>query len=105
MLAAWLQRQEQSHCYVIYEADDTWTPWTERCLRMADRVLLVGQGASAPVPTELDEPLARHGDSTTTELVLLQPDGISRPSGTAAWLDPLPGCRPPSRAAGPGGRF
>ena len=90
MLAAWLQRQEQSHCYVIYEADDAWTPWTERCLRMADRVLLVGQGASAPVPTELDEPLARHSDSTTTELVLLQPDHISRPSGTAAWLDRYP---------------
>ena len=75
---------------MIYEADDTWTPWTERCLRMADRVLLVGKGASAPVPTELDEPLARHSDSTTTELVLLQPDRISRPSGTAAWLDRYP---------------
>jgi predicted acylesterase/phospholipase RssA/CRP-like cAMP-binding protein len=85
-LAAWLQRQEQSHNYVIYEADDGWTPWTERCLRMADRVLLVGQGASAPVPTELDEQLASHSDSTTTELVLLQPDHASRPSGTAAWL-------------------
>ena len=90
MLAAWLQRQEQSHCYVIYEADDAWTPWTERCLRMADRVLLVGQGASAPVPTELDEQLAVHSDSTATELVLLQPDHISRPSGTAAWLDRYP---------------
>jgi predicted acylesterase/phospholipase RssA len=86
MLAAWLQQQEQSHSYVIYQADDGWTPWTERCLRMADRVLLVGQGESAPVWTELDEPLARLADSTTMELVLLQPDGISRPSGTAAWL-------------------
>jgi predicted acylesterase/phospholipase RssA/CRP-like cAMP-binding protein len=86
MLAAWLQEQEQGYSYVIYEADDTWSPWTERCLQMADRVLLVGQGASAPVPTELDEPLARLGDPITTELVLLQPDGISLPSGTAAWL-------------------
>ena len=89
-VAAWLQRQEQSHCYMIYEADETWTPWTERCLHMADRVLLVGQGGSAPAPTELDEPLARHSDSTATELVLLQPDHISRPSGTAAWLDRYP---------------
>jgi lysophospholipid hydrolase len=86
MLAAWLRHQEQSYSYVIYEADDGWTPWTERCLRMADRVLLVGQGASAPVPTELDEQLASHSDSTTSELVLLQPDHASRPSGTAAWL-------------------
>lgn len=85
-VAAWVHQQEQNHCFVIYEADDGWTPWTERCLRMADRVLLVGQGASAPVPRELDEPLARLGDSTTTELVLIQPDGISQPSGTAAWL-------------------
>ena len=89
-VAAWLQRQEQSHCYMIYEADDAWTPWTQRCLRMADRVLLVGQGGSPPVPTALDEPLARHSDSTTTELVLLQPDHISRPSGTVAWLDRYP---------------
>ncbi|MGE5603221.1 MAG: cyclic nucleotide-binding domain-containing protein [Nitrososphaerales archaeon] len=87
MLSAWLQRQEQTHACVIYEADDTWTPWTERCLRMADRVLLVGPGASAPVATELDEPLAQLSDSNRTVLVLLQPDGISRPSGTAAWLD------------------
>ena len=89
-VAAWLQRQEQSHCYMIYEADEAWTPWTERCLHMADRVLLVGQGGSAPAPTALDEPLARHSDSTATELVLLQPDCISRPSGTAAWLDRYP---------------
>ncbi|HEX9115394.1 MAG TPA: cyclic nucleotide-binding domain-containing protein, partial [Anaerolineae bacterium] len=86
----WLQRQEENYRYVIYEADDGWTPWTERCLRMADRVLLVGQGASAPVPAELDEPLAQHSDSTATELVLLQPDGISRPAGTAAWLARYP---------------
>jgi predicted acylesterase/phospholipase RssA/CRP-like cAMP-binding protein len=87
MLAAWLQQQEQSYFCVIYEADDGWTPWTERCLNMGDRVLLVGQGASAPVRTELDELLARHSDSTRTMLVLLQPDGLSQPSGTAAWLD------------------
>jgi lysophospholipid hydrolase len=86
MLAAWLQRQEQNHNYVIYEADDTWSPWTERCLRMADRVLLVGLGASAPQRTELDEQLAGRSDSTTSELVLLQPDHASRPAGTAAWL-------------------
>ena len=85
-MADWLRRQEQSHSYVIYEADDGWTPWTERCLRMADRVLLVGRGESAPAPTELDEPLARHSDSTMTELVLIQPDHLSHPSGTAAWL-------------------
>jgi NTE family protein/lysophospholipid hydrolase len=82
-----LQQQEQSHFCVIYEADDARTPWTERCLHMADRVLLVGRGGSTPVRTEFDEPLARLTDSTRTMLVLLQPDGISRPSGTAAWLD------------------
>jgi predicted acylesterase/phospholipase RssA/CRP-like cAMP-binding protein len=87
MLAAWLQRQEQSYGCVVYEADAAWTPWTERCLRMADRVLLVGRGDRTPQTTELDEPLARLTDSNKTELVLLQPDGISRPSGTAAWLD------------------
>jgi predicted acylesterase/phospholipase RssA/CRP-like cAMP-binding protein len=86
-LAAWLQQQEQSHFCVIYQADDAWTPWTERCLRMADRVLLVGQGGSAPMRSEFDEPLAHLSDSTRTMLVLLQPDDICQPSGTAAWLD------------------
>lgn len=86
-LVAWLRHQEQNYNHVIYEADDGWTPWTARCLRMADRVLLVGQGASAPIATELDEPLARHGDPTATELVLLQPDDIGRPSGTGRWLN------------------
>lgn len=87
MLTAWLQEQEQNYRCLIYEADDGWTPWTERCLRSADRVLLVGLGASGPVHTELDEPLARFNDSSRTKLVLLQPEEIDRPTGTAAWLD------------------
>jgi lysophospholipid hydrolase len=86
-LAAWLHEQEQGHFCVIYEADDAWTPWTERCLRKTDRVLLVGLGAAAPVPREVDEPLARLTDCTRTKLVLLQPDSTVRPKGTAAWLD------------------
>ncbi len=90
VLSAWIRQQEQSHCYVVYQADPSWSPWTERCLQMADRVLLVGRGGSAPLLTELDRRLAQHSDSTSTELVLLQPDHISRPSGTAAWLDRYP---------------
>jgi NTE family protein/lysophospholipid hydrolase len=85
----WLQAVEQRYRFVIYEADPSPSPWTRRCLRQADRVLLVGEGGSSPGPNRVEQALLGAGVSETAtrrELVLVHPPGVARPRGTAAWL-------------------
>lgn len=86
-VTAWLSEQEARYRYIVYETDASWTPWTGRCLRQADRLLLVGRAGDDPTPGEIET--ARPGrERLRTELVLLHPEGAERPRGTAAWLAP-----------------
>ena len=43
---------------VLYQADATLTPWTKRCIRQADIILIVGMASHKPsvsaVETEVD---------------------------------------------------
>lgn len=90
-LLAWLEDLESSCDYVLYEADAGTTPWTRRCLRQADRVLIVARAAgdSAPGPVEREWLLEGAGFSAAPQtLVLLHPEGTVLPSGTRAWLEP-----------------
>jgi len=83
-LAAWLDGQEVSFRYVLYEADGHPSPWTERCLRQADRILLV---ASAQHPPSLGpSSQMRDLDPARVELILLHPAGTIRPRDTRRWL-------------------
>ena len=90
LLSGWLSRQEQSYATILYVADATATPWTERCLSRADRVVLVVEGARAPQAGPLDELVAQRSDPAESELVLVQPDEIHQPRGTGAWLARYP---------------
>jgi hypothetical protein len=88
-LAAWLDAQETKYRFVLYEADPSVSSWTRRCLRQADLILLVGQAASDPTPSEIEVQLVGLvGDQTTARrvLVLLHPDGSRQPVGTRRWL-------------------
>jgi predicted acylesterase/phospholipase RssA/CRP-like cAMP-binding protein len=92
-LLAWLEAQEAAHRFIVYEAEAKPTAWTRRCVRQADRVLLVAQAAADPRPTELERTL--HGlEGRITDshevLVLLHPDGGCLPTGTRHWLRPRP---------------
>jgi len=40
-LTAWLNAQEVGHRFVVYPSDAKATAWTRRCVRQADRILLV----------------------------------------------------------------
>jgi len=87
-IVAWLSNQELTHAYVLYEADPVLSPWTERCIRQADHILIVGDGTADPRPGEIEAELLRprDGRSTATQwLVLVHGDGD--PSGTGKWLD------------------
>ena len=88
-IVRWLHALEQRYRFVLYEADPCPTPWTRRCLRQADRVLLVGVGGTSPRPGPVEDALLDPGSSEVLarrELVLVHPPGTSRPAGTAAWL-------------------
>ncbi|KAL4684345.1 hypothetical protein H8959_022039 [Pygathrix nigripes] len=47
-LSSWLGQQEDTHRIVLYQADGTLTPWTQRCVRQADCILIVGLGDQEP---------------------------------------------------------
>ena len=88
-LTAWLDEQESHHHFLIYESDGTDSPWTRRCLRQADEILLVADAGSDPVPDALEKSLLGAKDSISKarqSLVLLHPDGSRLPSGTSRWF-------------------
>ena len=47
-LSSWLGQQEDTHRIVLYQADNTLTPWTQCCIRQADCILVVGLGDQEP---------------------------------------------------------
>jgi predicted acylesterase/phospholipase RssA len=49
-------------------------------------VLLVARADGSPAPGAVEQEIAHVAPKARVELVLLQPEGIARPAGTAAWL-------------------
>jgi predicted acylesterase/phospholipase RssA/CRP-like cAMP-binding protein len=87
-LVAWLNRRETNHDMVVYVADPHLSPWTQRCLRQADRVLLVTEAGGSLSVGEIESGL-QGGESevsTRADLVIVHPAGTSSPTGTARWL-------------------
>ena len=89
-LTAWLDEQEARHRFILFQADAAPTPWTRRCLRHADQVLLLGLASGDPAPGSVERaalPAERAPTGPRRVLVLLHPDGRHLPANTAAWLD------------------
>jgi NTE family protein/lysophospholipid hydrolase len=86
-LIEWLAGQELEYQYVVYEADRGLSPWTERCIRQADRVVLAANAGGDPAPGEVESELLRTpAASAPPTLALLHPGGGTAPSGTSRWL-------------------
>lgn len=85
-LGSWIDEQEAHHSFLLYEADPGLTSWTRRCLRQADRVLVVADGDDQPSLGELGGVLVRCEGRPREELVLLHLHRKERPHGTARWL-------------------
>jgi lysophospholipid hydrolase len=84
----WLSKQEIDHDYVIYAADSARSPWTERCIRQADHIITVADGAGDPAPGDIETELLHAKDQPLVArhwLVLVHRQG--EPSGTKRWLD------------------
>lgn len=89
-LMAWLEAREVDHRFVVYQADEGATAWTRRCMRQADRVLLVGRADDDPGPGTLEREMARLEDRASDAhevMVIVHPDGSARPTGTRRWLE------------------
>lgn len=78
-------RIEREHSIVIYESDPVYGAWTERCIRQADLVLLVGQAGGAAVPGPIERRALAGRRPGSTELVLVHSAG-EPPSTTIDWL-------------------
>jgi len=90
-LAQWLHQQEACYQFVVYEADRTWSQWTQRAVRHADQVVIFAAANSDPVPGEIEEKMDAHwisGRAPQCSLVLVHPAGTSEPHGTSQWLAP-----------------
>ncbi|NXB96006.1 PLPL6 esterase, partial [Vidua chalybeata] len=86
-LSGWLAQQEDLHRIVLYQTDCTLTPWTLRCIRQADCVLIVGLGDQEPALGELEQMLENAAVRALKQLVLLHREDGAGPARTVEWLN------------------
>uniref|UniRef100_A0A8C8YUI9 lysophospholipase n=1 Tax=Prolemur simus TaxID=1328070 RepID=A0A8C8YUI9_PROSS len=86
-LSSWLGQQEDIHRIVLYQADGTLTPWTQRCIRQADCILIVGLGEQEPTVGELERMLENRAVRAQKQLVLLHREEGPAPARTVEWLN------------------
>jgi lysophospholipid hydrolase len=89
-IASWIDEQETRYRFVVLEADATASAWSARCVRQADRLLVVGRAGDDPTPGETERRLCAVDGTTAavpTSLVLLHPPETRLPAGTRRWLE------------------
>uniref|UniRef100_A0A671UN74 lysophospholipase n=1 Tax=Sparus aurata TaxID=8175 RepID=A0A671UN74_SPAAU len=86
-LSSWLGQQEDIHRIVLYQSDSGLTPWTQRCIRQADCIIIVGLGEQEPTVGELERMLEGSAVRAQKQLVLLHREDGPPPKGTAEWLN------------------
>ncbi len=95
-LSAWLDSLENRFDHILYLANPADDAWTQRCLRQADRIVLLADADTSAVPppfekTVMQAPAARA--QTDTLLVLWHDENTLIPQGTGWWLDHRPWVR------------
>ncbi|XP_048473832.1 patatin-like phospholipase domain-containing protein 6 isoform X2 [Rhincodon typus] len=86
-LSGWLAQQEDIHRIVLYQTDYSMTPWTQRCIRQADCILIVGLGDQEPSLGELEQMLENTAVRALKQLILLHKEDGPSPSRTVEWLN------------------
>ena len=88
-IAMLLDQIEAEHDFMLLLADATPTPWTQRCCRHCDELLLLADATQPPVLHPSEVQFLRNRPPLTVIadiLVLLHPTDQPSPRGTAAWL-------------------
>ncbi|XP_037107932.1 patatin-like phospholipase domain-containing protein 6 isoform X4 [Syngnathus acus] len=86
-LSGWLAQQEDINRIVLYQTDNSMTPWTQRCIRQADCILIVGLGDQEPTVGELEQMLENTAVRALKQLILLHREDSPGPSRTVEWLN------------------
>ncbi|CAB3386877.1 Hypothetical predicted protein [Cloeon dipterum] len=86
-LTSWLAQQEDQHRIVLYQCDTSMSAWSQRCIRQADCVLIVGLFERGPNVGKMEKEVERLGMRTQKELVLLHREGSAKPKNTVEWLN------------------
>ncbi|OYU93578.1 MAG: patatin, partial [Burkholderiales bacterium PBB5] len=92
-IAVQLDEIEAAHDFVLLLADDAPTPWTQRCVRHCDELLLLADARQPPVLHAIETQCILHRPprtEATQVLVLLHPTDQHMPQHTAAWLGRRP---------------
>lgn len=92
-IGTWLDQQEAQYKYVIYEADPVPSPWTDLCVRQADRILAVADATAEPSPVSASSRSLTNA-AAQQELVLLHADRSGTPTELAAGSKPELGDAP-----------
>ena len=82
-LAYWLNDLEQRYRYLVFQGDRMDSDWTQRCLRQADRVLMVVDDRHALRPTEMTRILRQREQQSETEVVVVG----RQPGQPMGWRD------------------
>ncbi|CAG9772362.1 unnamed protein product [Ceutorhynchus assimilis] len=85
-LSSWLAQQEDQHKISLYQCDLSVSAWTQRCIRQADCILIVGLGENPPSLGKVEKELERLAIRTQKELVLLHKEN-GKPKNTIGWLN------------------
>ncbi|KAF7495700.1 Neuropathy target esterase sws [Sarcoptes scabiei] len=86
-LCHWLGIQEDKNKIVLYQCDKGFSAWTQRCIRQADCILIVGLGDQEPSVGEVEKQLQYLSIRTQKELVLLHKFDGPAPKNTVKWLN------------------
>ena len=84
--AEWFSGVEDAHDYVLYVAESDQPGWAALCARQVDRVFMVGDADRRPqapvLPSEIEDEA-----HPLTDLILLRPAHMGRPTRTRDWLE------------------
>ena len=89
-IVEWLCEQERNYRFVVYQADPGLTSWTRRCIRQADRILLIASARGSHEYNAVEHYIFGRARDTTNariELIILHDDSVSHPKNTARWLN------------------
>jgi NTE family protein len=83
----WFSEVERTHDFVLYVAEASDGNWRHVVSRQVDRLFRVGRG-DRKAPRALDgSPRSPLQAQQLVDLILLQPPGNTRPSGSEHWMD------------------
>lgn len=76
-LSEYLAEQETAHKHLVYVADPAPGAWSQRCLRQADRILLLVDGDQLAAHSPMTEALRKSGIRAPVDLVVLRGNGVA----------------------------